>query len=246
MTVFQSEQHTINSAKLLLYYSLLMAKVVERLYDVHIHPTEITFSETGITIHLVYRGKQPPTVKVTVAITLAVSVITRDGSQVPGTYLVPSRHGWQASSASRECDMLLTAGAEVTKCFQFLKLILALQHWTEGAGMVASKVHPTLDALKTCFLRYLREHDHDDWSEQQYIGHCCNVLLSFPVNAPTLASLLHPQVIVYEIDNGRCRNSIGDMVAKLRCVQQRTPTADAYGCNFFKRLTQFFIKEYFY
>jgi len=173
-------QH-INSSSLLEYFEEIIEATIDQINCVHIFSPHVTYGETCVTIHFLYRGDRDthPAFPASVDITIAVQPATHRPSSCSNLppwcrmiepskdcafYLVPYRRKgsqWRLSYPLLERDTLLQSDEMTIRVYQLLKLLVALEDQSMDDDNprkveIRRKFIPSSYAIKTCLLQYMK------------------------------------------------------------------------------------------
>ena len=182
-------QH-INSSSLLEHFEELIEATIDQINCVHIFSPQVTYGETCVTIHFLYRGDRAPafpaSVDITIAVQPAASLSANANNKLRNLpswcrmfeprkdcafYLVPYRRKgsqWRLSYPTLERDTLLQAHEmTVIRVYQLLKLLVALEDQSTNSMNhveIRRKFIPSSYAIKTCLLQYMNESSYCNWT----------------------------------------------------------------------------------
>ena len=225
------DQQPINSSSLLISFCKAVTDALKRVYSVHVFAPTVSFGETCVTLHFLYRGEYPsPAVKVSVDITIAVEAIQQptiisngwfvsdDGEGV--VLLVPHRKGvgnqWNLSYPKLERNMILAAGNVVATVYQLLKLLAALQHAKHNPKQeIPRKSSLSSYALKTCLFRYI-QHNYrpPPWEPEDTLRHAVGILRQFPLNSYEMTSYFNKEIVVFNVTQSS-KKAVVEIIAML-------------------------------
>ena len=212
---FADKDGNVSSARLLYFYYQLLNNAVHRVSNFHLIYQDISYGETCVTLHLLYRDKPTP-LRISVDITVGIARLSTDhlpafvGNCWPDVphkeYLVPFRNvsktelcRWKPSFPSMERDIMRNLDHTVLQCYSLLKLFVML---SQSSQMITSrKTKPSTYALKTCLFEYLKEHS-TPWKEVDLPEHILGVCSTFLKQAHICSRLFcffNPKMPVYEI-----------------------------------------------
>lgn len=223
----------INSSSLLLHITDLIKAAKEIVSNVYIFGPIIGYSETCVTIHFLYRGRYPPTIKCSVDLTIAVEIIDPTTNialpvwcQMPDNlpaYLVPFRRvdgsRWQTSYPTVERDLILKGGDCVVQVYKLLKLLVALHRAKEvRKEEIPRKICPSSYALKTCLYLHMFSYP-PPWHFDDIIQHAIGVLNNYPKNSSELKSFFDQDQVIYEVSQ-KSKDFVSEIIGKLKAMHQ--------------------------
>ena len=228
----------INSSSLLEHFEELIEATIDRINCVHIFSPQVTYGETCVTIHFLYRGDKPPAFTASVDITIVVQPAS--SSPCPRSlppwcrmieaandcefYLVPYRRNgsqWRLSYPTLERDTLLQSNETVIRVYQLLKLLVALQHSKEERSVkIRRKFVPSSYAIKTCLLQYMKTVDPSSWPSsgedggQLLLRHAIGVLRHYPLRTAEMFSFFDPEVKALDVTQSS-QLAVSEIITKL-------------------------------
>lgn len=224
-------EYPINSSSLLVLFMKSITDAVERVHSVHVFAPTVAFGETCVTVYFLYRGRHPSAaVKISVDITIAVRAAEQPAMVSNGWFisdevkgvvlLVPHRRGvgsqWRLSYPTVERDMLLHAGAEVSRVYQLLKFVAALHHAKDNMKReIPRKSSLSSYALKTCLFRYIRHHYRPPpWQQEDALRHAVGVLRQFPIHSCEMTSYFNKEIVVFNV-TPKSRKAVAEIISVL-------------------------------
>ena len=234
----------INSSSLLEHFEELIEATIDHINCVHIFSPQVTYGETCVTIHFLYRGNKPPAFTASVDITIIVqpssSPCLTNRSNLPPWcqmiepsidcefYLVPHRRNgsqWRLSYPTLERDTLLQTNEMVIRVYQLLKLLVALQNSKDERGVeIRCKFVPSSYAIKTCLLQYMKTVDPSTWSStdisatkrriELVLTHAIGVLRHYPLRSAEIFSFFDQEIKALDVTQGS-QSAVLEIIAKL-------------------------------
>ena len=223
------------------HFEELIEATIDRINCVHIFSPQVTYGETCVTIHFLYRGEKPPAFTASVDITIVVQPAASSPCQKSSCprnlppwcrmiepsidcefYLVPYRRNgsqWRLSYPTLERDTLLQTNETVIRVYQLLKLLVALQHSKEERSVeIRRKFVPSSYAIKTCLLQYMKTVDPCTWSssgdEGLMLTHAVGVLRHYPLRSAEIFSFFDEEIKALDVTQSS-QVVVSEIIAKL-------------------------------